>query len=77
MLAGLAGSVGTVGDALDNALMESAIGLYKTELVSRRGPWRGLAHGETGNGGDGQWVNHPRNHPPDRGVNAPGDEAAR
>jgi transposase InsO family protein len=31
--AGIAGSIGTVGDALDNALMESTIGLYKTELV--------------------------------------------
>jgi putative transposase len=31
--AGIAGSIGTVGDALDNALMESTIGLYKTELI--------------------------------------------
>ncbi len=31
--AGMAPSVGTVGDALDNALMESTIGLYKTELI--------------------------------------------
>ena len=34
--AGIAGSIGTVGDALDNALMESTIGLYKTELIDRR-----------------------------------------
>jgi putative transposase len=33
--AGIAGSIGTVGDALDNALMESTIGLFKTELVER------------------------------------------
>ncbi len=33
--AGLAGSIGSVGDALDNALMESTIGLYKTELIDR------------------------------------------
>ena len=33
--AGIAGSIGTVGDALDNALMESTIGLYKTELIDR------------------------------------------
>lgn len=31
--AGISGSIGTVGDALDNALMESTIGLYKTELI--------------------------------------------
>lgn len=30
---GIDGSIGTVGDALDNAMMESTIGLYKTELV--------------------------------------------
>ncbi|MCX4784355.1 hypothetical protein OG435_48215 [Streptomyces sp. NBC_01264] len=31
--ADLAASIGTVGDALDNALMESTVGLYKTELL--------------------------------------------
>lgn len=31
--AGIDASIGTVGDALDNALMESTIGLYKTELI--------------------------------------------
>jgi putative transposase len=30
------------GDSYDNALAESTIGLYKTELIRRRGPWRGL-----------------------------------
>jgi len=33
-------SVGTVGDAYDNALAESVIGLFKTELIKPRGPWR-------------------------------------
>ena len=33
--AGIAGSIGSVGDALDNALMESTVGLYKTELIDR------------------------------------------
>jgi putative transposase len=37
-LAGAAPSVGTVGDALNNALAESEIGLFKTELIRRRGP---------------------------------------
>ena len=36
--AGVSGSVGTVGDAYDNALAESVIGLFKTELVKPRGP---------------------------------------
>ncbi|HEY8305367.1 MAG TPA: integrase core domain-containing protein, partial [Lapillicoccus sp.] len=34
--AAIAGSIGTVGDALDNALMESTIGLYKTEVIHPR-----------------------------------------
>jgi putative transposase len=40
--AGIAPSVGSVGDALDNALAETEIGLFKTELIHHRGPWRGL-----------------------------------
>jgi putative transposase len=39
--AGIAGSIGTVGDALDNALCESAIGLFKTEAINDGGPtWK-------------------------------------
>lgn len=34
-------SVGSVGDSFDNALAESVIGLYKTELVRNLGPWHG------------------------------------
>lgn len=38
--AGIAGSIGTVGDALDNALCESVIGLFKTEAIHlARGTW--------------------------------------
>jgi putative transposase len=40
--AGVEPSVGSVGCSYDNALAESVIGLYKTELVWRRGPWRSL-----------------------------------
>ena len=40
--AGIEPSVGSVGDAYDNALAESVIGLYKTEVIRRRGPWRHL-----------------------------------
>ncbi len=39
---GAAPSVGSVGNAYDNALAESVIGLYKTEVIARQGPWRGL-----------------------------------
>jgi putative transposase len=38
--AGLVRSVGSVGDSFDNALAETLNGLYKTELIWRRGPWR-------------------------------------
>jgi putative transposase len=37
---GAAPSIGTVGDSDDNSLAESTIGLFKTELIRRRGPWR-------------------------------------
>lgn len=38
--AGIAPSVGSVGDSYDNALAETHIGLYKTELIQRQRPWR-------------------------------------
>lgn len=40
--AGVAPSVGSRGDSYDNALAESVIGLFKTEVIRRRGPWRNL-----------------------------------
>ncbi len=40
--AGIAPSVGSRGDAYDNALAESVIGLFKTEVIRRLGPWRNL-----------------------------------
>ncbi len=40
--AGIEPSIGSVGDSYDNALAESVIGLFKTEVIRRRGPWRGL-----------------------------------
>ena len=40
--AGIEPSVGSVGDLYDNALAESVIGLYKTEVIRRRGPWRNV-----------------------------------
>ena len=38
--AGIEPSVGSVGDSYDNALAETINGLYKTEVIHRRGPWR-------------------------------------
>jgi transposase InsO family protein len=40
--AGIECSVGSVGDSFDNALAESIIGLFKTEVIRRRGPWRNI-----------------------------------
>ena len=40
--AGVEPSVGSVGDSYDNALAETINGLYKTEVIRRRGPWRNL-----------------------------------
>ena len=40
--AGLVPSVGSVGDSFDNALAETINGLYKAEVIHRRGPWRSL-----------------------------------
>ncbi len=40
--AGIESSVGSVGDSYDNAMAETIIGLYKTEVIHRLGPWRGL-----------------------------------
>jgi putative transposase len=40
--AGIEPSVGSRGDSYDNALAESVIGLFKTELIRQTGPWRGL-----------------------------------
>ena len=40
--AGIELSVGSRGDAYDHSLAESVMGLFKTEVIRRRGPWRGL-----------------------------------
>ena len=40
--AGIEPSVGSKGDSYDNALAETIIGLYKTEVIRHEGPWRGL-----------------------------------
>ncbi len=39
---GITPSVGSVGDSYDNALAETVIGLFKTELIRQQGPWRNV-----------------------------------
>jgi putative transposase len=58
--AGAACSVGSRGDSFDNALAETIIGLYKTELVRRRGPWKGLDEVEYATLEWVDWFNHRR-----------------
>ena len=58
--AGIEPSVGSVGDSYDNALAESINGLYKTEVVRRRGPWRSLEAVEFATLDWVDWFNHRR-----------------
>jgi putative transposase len=58
--AGVSSSVGTVGDAYDNALAESVIGLFKTELITPRGPWRTAEQVELATLEYVDWFNHRR-----------------
>lgn len=60
--AGIIASIGTVGDALDNALMESAIGLFKTELITRNRSWTGRAEVERETAAWIHWYNTQRLH---------------
>lgn len=58
--AGIAASVGTVGDSYDNALAETINGLYKTELIKPRGPWRTADAVEFATAEYVDWFNHRR-----------------
>jgi putative transposase len=58
--AGAVTSVGSRGDSFDNALAETIIGLYKTELVRRRGPWKGIDQVEYATLEWVDWFNHRR-----------------
>ncbi|MFJ7063763.1 IS3 family transposase (plasmid) [Streptomyces griseobrunneus] len=60
--AGIAASIGSVGDAYDNALMESAIGLFKTELIKPGRPWRTLSQVELATAEWVDWYCHRRLH---------------
>lgn len=58
--AGIKPSVGAVGSSFDNALAETVIGLYKTELIKARRPWHGFDDVEIGTAEWVDWYNHRR-----------------
>ena len=58
--AGIAASVGRVGDSYDNAVAETINGLYKTELIKLRGPWRTIDQVEVATLEWVDWFNHRR-----------------
>jgi transposase InsO family protein len=60
--AGIVPSVGSRGDSYDNALAETINGLYKAELIRRRGPWRSVAPVEAATAAWVAWWNHQRLH---------------
>jgi putative transposase len=60
--AGIDASIGTVGDAYDNALAESTIGIYKTELIKPRGPWHNKEEVEVATAAWVNWYNNRRLH---------------
>ena len=58
--AGIEPSVGSVGDSYDNALAETVIGLFKTEVIWRIGPWKSLEAVEYATLEWVDWFNHRR-----------------
>ena len=60
--AGVVNCVGSKGDSYDNALAESFNGLYKTELIHRRGPWKNVDHVEWATLTYVDWFNNRRIH---------------
>jgi putative transposase len=58
--AGIQPSVGSVGNSYDNALAETIIGLYKTEVIRKRGPWKHLGAVEFATLEWVDWFNHRR-----------------
>ncbi len=56
--AGIDASVGSVGDSYDNALAESIIGLYKTEVIWPRGPWKNIEEVEYATLDWVDWINN-------------------
>lgn len=71
--AGIDPSVGSIGDSYDNALAETVVGLFKTEVIYRPGPWRSIDAVEFATLEWVEWYNKPpaprtdRPHPARRG----------
>jgi len=59
---GIDASVGSVGDAYDNSLAESQIGLYKSELIHHEGPWGDVDQVEAATASWVLWFNTERTH---------------
>ena len=59
---GVRPSIGTVGDSYDNAMAETTIGIYKTELVWQQGPWRSAEQLELATLCYVEWFNNHRLH---------------
>ena len=57
---GVSASVGSVGDSYDNAMAETVIGLFKTEVIRARGPWKSLDNVEYAVLEWVDWFNHRR-----------------
>ena len=55
-------SVGSIGDALDNALAETTVGSFKNELIRRQGPWRDVNQVEIATAEWVVWFNTERPH---------------
>jgi transposase InsO family protein len=53
-------SVGSIGDSYDNALAETINGLYKTEVIHKDGPWKGLEQVELATLDWVDWFNNRR-----------------
>jgi putative transposase len=60
--ANAAPSIGSIGDSYDNAMAESVIGLYKTELIGPQGPWRNAEEVELATLPYLDWFNNTRLH---------------
>jgi putative transposase len=58
--AGIEPSVGSVGDSYDNAIAETINGLYKAEVIHRRGPWRSVEAVAIATLESVDWFNHRR-----------------
>jgi putative transposase len=75
--AGAVTSVGSRGDSYDNALAETVIGLYKSELISRHGPWPGTGQVEAATARWVAWFNNQRLLRPIGGIPPAGYERNR